>query len=343
MRVGTYIFFGFIFMLFIAGGVHMMWPNEHMINILDKDITLPIAAWVLIPVALLYLMSILHMAYYGSKRYFFIKKWEKDALELEKALFWSVLQEPKKHDFIVPQMKSRASLLNVARVEVVGNIQGISDELHKAIEIVKEIEGGNYIDLNDKKIAKGLSKENPLVIKNNINRLNEDNSFCEDVLQYQSNYDESVISYAMDILAQKESSYKLKKYINLMKKEHLFKLLERAKEGENVALSIELLETFVNQFKLECKDYMTIAKLMHKRFAPDENLKFFQKQSKEHESALNAYLYLLFEYEMLDEVKRILEEYDETELKVFRAFYILKRGKYHFKIDDLLDTQTICK
>lgn len=88
---------------------------------------------------------------------------------------------------------------------------------------------------------------------------------------------------------------------------------------------------------------MLLAKAVLNRFSPDENLSLFKKLIEKDETAANAYLYLLFEYEMLDTVQTFLEEHDEYEFKPFRAYLILKRNKYNFKIDDLIDTAVVCK
>jgi len=343
MRLGTYIFSGLILIAIVAGGVYLIHPGYYSLTLMGITLNLPIAAWVALPMALLYLLTILHMGYHGTREYFKRRKLLHDAEEMKDALYWSLLREPKVHHYATPQMREGAPLLNVARLEVVGSVQGLSDKLMKALEWVKQIEHGEYVDLKSKKVERFLSKENPLVIRNQLNRLEQEKDFAEEVLQVRNQYDDTVVRKALEILVKREDLFKLKKYAELLEKKDLFTLLDRVDAKEDIGFSPGMLSAFVEELELECRDYMRLARTTLKRFTPDENLELFKRWSKKREMAQNAYLYLLFEYEMLDSAKQFLEEHDEREFLPFRAFFILKRGKYHFKIDDLIDSDIACR
>ncbi|WP_457607731.1 hypothetical protein [Nitratifractor sp.] len=343
MRLGTYIVSGLVLMLIVGGAAYLITPASYSLSVLGINIHLPIAVWVLLPMALLYLVTILHMAYHGTRDYLRKRKLLQDTEELKDALYWSLLKEPKEHRYSTPQMREGASLLNVSRLEVTGSIHGLSEKLSKTLEWVREIEGGTYVDLKAKKIERFLSRENPLLIRNQLNRLEQEKGFAEEVLQSKEFYDEAVARKALEILVTREDLYKLKKYIPFLSKEQLFTILDRVDAGEEIGFSQEMLEAFIAPFKLDCRDFMRIARTTHKQFTPDQNLALFKRLAKEQEKAQNAYLYLLFEYEMLDNARQFLEEHDEQEFKSFRAFFILKRGKYHYKIDDLIDIDIACR
>jgi len=87
---------------------------------------------------------------------------------------------------------------------------------------------------------------------------------------------------------------------------------------------------------------MRLARSTIKQLTPDENLALFKKMARETEGAQNAYLYLLFQYEMLDEAKAYLEESEEDEFKPFRALYTLKKGKYHYRVSDIISSTNVC-
>jgi hypothetical protein len=343
MQLGTYIASGLVLIAFIAGGVYMLYPDYHSLTLMGFTIDLPIAVWIALPVLLLYLMSILHMAYYGGKLYFQRRRWRKDIDSFKDALYWAILKEPKSHNYSVAQIKEGASLLNVAHIDVVGNVQGLSDRLADALETAKEIESGKYVDLREKKLDGRLSKSNPLLVKNQLNRLEEKESFAEDILFNSAAYDEKVVEKAMEIVISRNDLYKVKKYSSLLKKSHFDALMEQISQKETVGATIEMLEFFISSFDMGCKEYMKVARIVLKKFTPDENLALFKRLMQKSDAAQNAYLYLLFEYEMLENVKQFFEENDEYEFKVFRAVFILKRNKYNFKIDDLLDCETACR
>ena len=349
MRLGTYIFFGLIMIALVAGGIYLLFPESYSLSLMGVSANLPIAVWISIPMAILYLFSIIHIAYYGAYTYLKRKKLLKDTEELKDAIYWSLLKEPKPHKYSTPQMREGAILLNISYIEPTNNsIQGLSEKLNSALDWVKQIEAGKYVDLKANKIERFLSIENPLLVKNTLNRLESDREFVEEVLQNHSAYGNQVVAKAMDILSKEGSISQIKKYLSFFKKEHLFNLLNRAvdkyeNEEEGINFTPELLEEFNEPLELGCYEYIKIAKCTIKLFSPDRNLLLFSQLAKESEKAQNAYLYLLFEYEMLDNAKQFLEEHDEMEFIAFRAFLALKEGKYNFKIDDILDSKIACR
>ncbi len=342
MRLGAYIFSGLIYILFAAGLSYTVTAEDYTVAVAGIQVKLPIALWIALPLVIFYLLSILHIAYYGTRGFFKRRKWIRDADELKDALYWALLKEPKEHHYTIGNIKECAPLLNISMIETKGTVQGLSDKLMDALEISSKIENGEYVDLKAKKISRFLSPENPLSIQNHLNRLRIDKPFREQVLQARESYDESVVSEALSLMVEDEDLFKLKKYIPQLRKEHFFRLLERADNGEDIGWSVDLVENFATGFDLNCKEYMRLLKSTIKKFAPDENLSLFKSFADKTPKAQNAYLYMLFEYEMLDGVKRFLEEHDEQEFKTFRAFYILKRGKYNYKIENIVNADNAC-
>jgi len=267
----------------------------------------------------------------------------KDISTFKDALFWSLFYEPKHHNYHVEFIKEGAVLLNASNITVNGNIQGLSDKLASAVEVIEEIKSGKYVNLADKKLDKKLSNNNFWVIKNQLNRLESDNKYAQDVLFAKENYADEVVDKAMDIAVENFELYKIKKYSSLLKKRHFCTILNRLCDKDDATATMEMLEYFISLFELQCEDYIKLIKSVIKKFSPDENLALIRKLMEKDESAKNAYLYLLFEYEMLDTIKHFLEEHDEYEFKPFRAYLILKREKYNFKIDDLVNPNNICK
>jgi hypothetical protein len=343
MRLGAYLFLGLIFIGMVGGGVYLLYPGYHSITLMGITLNLPIAAWVVLPLLVFFLLTILHMVYHGTRSYFHRRRWVRDAEELQDAFYWSLLKEPKEHLYHMPSMKEGAPILNVSHIEVVGNIHGLSDKLMDTIEWVKKIEKGEYVDLRAKKVERFLSKENPVLVQNLLNRLDTDREFAETVLQTRENYAEAVSRKALDRLVQREEISRLSKYISLMDVSHLYTILDRVDRKEDVGLTPASAKIFTERLELECPDYIRLMRTTLRRFTPDENLKLFKELAAEKEKAQNAYLYLLFEYEMIDQVQKYLEEHDDMEFKAFRALLALKQARYPFRIDDLLDSEIACR
>jgi len=344
MRLGLYIIASIVLMAIVGIFVYTINPGNYNIEEFGFPIEIPIAAWVVVPMFLLMLASAIHMMFYGTKNFFKFKKWEKDTMSLDDALYWSLLNEPKVHKFNLPILKQTASLLSVSSVKVDGAVDDISDKLRGALTLVSEIDRGEYVDLKARKLDRVLSKENPLVIKNLKNRLVKDENFSEEVLQSKEAYSSDVYKEALNVFASNVTFPKARKYAKVFDKQNLLLLLSRVTKENDLDLTKDILDEFITALEptLECADYLKIATLMMEHLSPDENLKLWREYEGRYSKAEIAYLYLLFDYEMIDKAGDYLDEHDEDDFKRFRALYDLKKEHKKYKITDLMNINHIC-
>lgn len=343
MRLGLYIFAALTLMGIVGAVVHMINPNNFLIEVMGFNLNFPVAVWVVLPMFLLLVFTAIHMFYYGLKGYFKQKKWERDAATLEDALYWSLVNEPKEQKYTIDEIKKSAVLLGKSNLMVVDGVEGLSDRLTKIVNILNKIKNGEYVDLKEHKLLKVFNEGNPHLIRNRLNRLETDSEFVEEVMKSSSKYSEPVQKHALAIFAKKESFFKARKYAKIFDVENFFVMLNRLDEEEELGLTAEILNDFVEALKLRCADFVRIAKITKKHFSPDENLALFKAYQKENPKAQNAYLYLLFEYELLDEIEKYLDEQEEHEFMKYRALYELKKQNKGFKLEDLIDAESICK
>jgi len=345
MRLGLYIIAAIVLMAIVGIFVYTINPGNYSIEELGFSREIPLAVWVVIPMFLLMVASVVHMMFYGTKNFFKFKKWEKDTVSLDDALYWSLLNEPKAHKFNLPILKQTASLLSVACVKVDGAVDDVSDKLRGALTLVSEIERGEYVDLKARKLAKDLSPTNPLVIKNLINRLEKDETFAEEVLQAKESYTPELFTAALKVFASKTNFAKARKYVKVFDKETLLLMLSRVTKEDDLGLTKDALDEFIIALEptLECSDYLMMATLMMEHLSPDENLKLWRAYQKKYVKAQIAYLYLLFDYEMIEKAGDYLDEHDENDFKRFRALFDLKKEHKKYKITDLMNIRHICE
>jgi len=344
MRLGLYIIASIILMAIVGIFVYMIHPGNYSYNELGFPLEFPIALWIVLPMFILMLASLLHMMFYGTKNFFKFKKWEKDTDTLDDALYWALLNEPQVHKFNLPQLKQTASLLSVATINVNGRVEQTSEKLKEALSIVSAIKKGEYVDLKAKKLSRVLSPTNPLFKQNILNRLNQDNAFAEEVIQDKLSYDNTICKIAINKFAETTTFVQAQKHVNLFNKESLIILLNRVTNEDNLGLTKELLDKFIVSLEssLECSDYLQMSTLMMKQLSPDENLILWKEYQKKYSKAEIAYLYLLFEYEMIDKAGDYLREHGEDDFKRFRALYDLKKEHKKYKITDLMNIRHIC-
>ena len=342
MRIGLYTFASLAFIGLVAGIAYTINPNNYVYEIAGLNLNFPVALWVAAPMLILLIMTIFHMIYYSAKSYISKRKWVRDANEMQDAIYWSLLKEPKVHNYSIPEIKSGAALLSVSTLDVKDSTEGLSDKLGKTINWVQKINNGEYVDLKAKKVAKFLSRENPLVIKNELNRLESDKGFVESVLNGAEEHDKCVVEKALDLMAKSETLFKMRKYAQKIGTKRFLEVLGRSDAGEDVGVTVDNIEYFANHLDFSCSDYIRVEKSTIKVLNPDENLNMFKKFAKDDENAQNAYLMLLFQYEMIDEAKAFLEEHSENDFKPFRALYTLKKEKYNYRVSELINAANIC-
>jgi hypothetical protein len=345
MKVGLYIVSALLFIIATAVAVYMLNPGSYSFDAFGLHMPkLPIAVWIAIPVALLAIFSVLHMLYYGTKVYFANKKWKSDAKRVEDAIYWSLIKEPTGVNFAHDELKKSVSLLSksVLNVKDVDSLN-ITDKLKDALSIIKKIENGEYVDLKKAKFAKHLSENNELEIKNEFNHIESDPSYALKIIDFKDKYSKDLVEVALDKVVEYQDFFTLKKYAKDLGKNRFFKLLNRVTKDEKLGFSLDMLKSFISNYKLNCKDYFKLAEVSVDMFDPDSNLATFKEFATKDENALSGYLFLLFKYEMIDKAKDILDEHSEDEYKAYRALYTLKKSKHNFKLPDIINADNACK
>lgn len=342
MRLTLYIFATFALMAIVAAFTYTVNPDHYTIELMGINFSFPVAVWIVLPMLLLLIFTLVHMFFYGLKNYFVLKKWQKDASTLEDALYWSLVNEPKEQKYGIDVVGSSASLLGKASLNISDNMEGLTPRLTRVVNIIQKVRNGDYVDFKEEKMAKVFNVGNPILTQNRLNRLESDDKFVADVLKSTSEYTEIVKAEALETFARKENFVKAQKYAKVFDIKSFFTMLERVTEEDNLELTPEILTDFVKALDLSGQDFIKIVSVTKKYFNPEENLTLFRSYQIENPKAQNAYLYLLFEYELLEQVAIYLNEQEEDEFVKFRAFYQLKQENTKYKLEEIIDIDSVC-
>ncbi|MEY3090232.1 MAG: hypothetical protein RL113_548 [Pseudomonadota bacterium] len=343
MRLVAYMFISMILMGIVTAFTYTITSAEYTIELIGLSFTFPIAIWVVIPMVILFLFSFMHMFFHGFKNYFALKQWQKDSHNLEDALYWSLLNEPKEQRYGIDAMESVASLLSKSSLKVLDEVEGLNPRLARTVSMLQKIQRGEYVDFKEERISSKLFKPgNPILIQNRLNRLENDDKFIDEVMKSTTEFSEIVRNEALEIFARKADFRHAHKYAKRFDAQNFLVMLERVSAEEKLGLTPQILADFVEVLSLGCKDFLKIAFVTKKAFNPQENLTLFRSFQTANPNAQQAYLYLLFEYELMEQVDLYLSEHDESDFVKFRALYTLKREHSQFKLEDLMDIDTLC-
>jgi hypothetical protein len=343
MRFALYTFATLALMGIVGAFTYTINPDNYAIELMGINFNFPIAVWVIAPMVLLFIFTLIHMFFYGLKNYFIQKKWQKDTNTLEDALYWSLVNEPKEQKYSIETLGSTAVLLGKASLNVSDNIEGLTPRLARVLNIIHKIKNGEYVDFKEEKMSKVFNAGNPILIQNRLNRLENDEKFMEDVMKSTSEYSPAVQAEALSTFARKANFVQARKYVKVFDIKNFFVMLERVTAEDSLELTPEILTEFVEALNIGCQDFIRIASVTKKYFNPEENLTLFRTYQTQNPKAQNAYLYLLFEYELLDQVALYLNEQEEDEFIKFRAWYTLKQEHNNpYRLKDIIDINSIC-
>ncbi len=166
------------------------------------------------------------------------------------------------------------------------------------------------------------------------NHLKNDANYAYNKLKNLNEIKDEFEEIAFNTLIEK-ASYEQIKNVKIPKKpSEVLTLIKRFKEG-NLELSVAEYEVLLSHNILSEKDYLNAAKLSTKLLNPDAILGIFNKIKNEKSEALRAYLYLLAEFGLLDELREQIHN-DDKKFNDFKAFLVLREKNIKIDLNQLI-------
>ncbi len=335
MYIRRYTIAAFLFVVLLGWYVYAFITQES-INIDFFGIPLPslsIALWIVIPVVALYIASVLHMSFYSMLGSLKLRKYEKDYDKLIDAIVAAYLgKENRNHMFKTPRYQLLGSLVDNTTLFPTKDLASeVSNEkIDTVLDLIKKIKDGDVVEL--KKFS--LPVSNALVVQNERNRYKKVDISCEDILSQPNKYDESLAKEVYVDFVKTAPMYAIEKYKNYLTKNSLYAMLARINASEDtLEASNESLISLFETLELDSKDYMKISNVLSAQMIPEQRMKLFETISEEKEEAMEAYLFTLFDLEMLAPADEILDNSQPDEYMRFKAYRALKECNKHFNIN----------
>ena len=329
MGLKKYIAFSLLLIIAVYIFVFSIQTGNFTVSILDYSLALPIAVWVVLPLVVLFLVTILHIVFYGFKNYLqasAIKKDEENIIEFFKDL---LLGNNSNKKFKQKALKELADILAQMKLSPkVENFESSNNDIKTVVNNMIKINSGEYV--SDKSFK--FNKNGQIAQKNILNKVNEDVDYAIDVLKKSKDFSDKIVKAAFFNVVENKTMTTIKKLLDGLKldKEMLIELMKKDCENSDFALEHDTIIKYIKDVEFDKEDYLTFAKLYKKSVQPDELIKMFETISNDNELAMDAYLVVLFEYEMIDKVRETLNGYKKEEYQSFRALLDLKdSGKYY--------------
>lgn len=322
MKTRRFIVYSLIYIVLVGVFVYSLDASEYTFSFLEYSLTLPLAAWIVIPVAIFAVLAIVHIAYHGFEIYVFkrsLKKDEHHYNELAKEVFLGLdtNKEFKTELYKTPSQTTKI----LSPWKKYDQIAVSNDELDSVVKIVKGVQNGEVMDLNKFK----LPKDNKLFIQNELNKLEKiPNYFVEVVKSYQELNDE-ISKKANEKLIRLGSFTDIKRYGFEKSGEEVMIMIDRFVNDEIDMNSEEIFE-ILNHHQITKEQYNHSAIVLKDKLAPDTLIGIFERLRGSHQDAEEAYLYVLFELQMIERIREILENSDPYEYQNFRILLYLREN-----------------
>ncbi len=334
MGLKNYIIASILLIILVFGFTHSLEFGEYTFSMFDYSLTLPIAIWVVMPLALLAFVTYLHIIFYGLVKYFKLKALDYDMDALFSLIESKLLEKENKSNFRTKRFKELSNVLNQLEIKPSREIFSSSnEELNKIVSSIQSIKDGKYV--SEKSIK--VQESSTLGKQNLLNKINEQVDFALDVVKKSENYDFDTVKQAfLKVLSEKSMTTIKKVYKNVnFDKELVSKLFEKDRENSEFGFENSEIIDIVKNVKLTKDDYLEMAKNYKSTLNPDKIIDLFEKLSNQNEEATTAYLFVLSEFEMIDKLREFLANTNENEYVSFKALVDLKDCGKHYNLESL--------
>lgn len=335
MYIKRYSIAAFVLMV-LVGAYVFAYVTKDTIGLDFFGIPLPslsIAIWIIIPLFILYLGSVAHMLFYSIIGNFKGRKYEKDFESIIDAISDAYMGKKERHyGFKTDRYKLLGSLLENTALFPIKEMAGETgnEKVDAVLTLIKNIKNGQVEDM--KKYH--LSFDNELVVQNERNRYKKEEISAEDILSNSTKYVDTLCKEVYVDFVKKAPLYSIEKYKAYLTKEALYTIFARINaDSFTLEISNETIVSFLEKLDLNKDEYIKLSSLLSEGgMLPEQRIKLFEMLSDNDEKIMDAYLFTLFDLEMLAPADAILHISQPDEYLNFKAYRALKECNQNFSI-----------
>lgn len=326
MKLKLYIFASLLLIIATSVYVFINFGDTIVVHkIYTLELAMPTYIWIIVPMIILFFASLFHMIFYGLKLKFEISRWHKDALNLKDSFNALLLGKNKKYNIKHTELDDIAQVLSVSSIEIKNDISHLEQNLlFENLKTNKTIISGGYVKLS----KSAHNQDAALIIQNYLNRLDVEADFAKQVVKNKENYAQVIIDKAINLYVKTIEAKELKSLVNLLNKKAMNEVIQRIQNG-TLLIDEEMVEPLFN--RCDASQYITFTKAVKTQLPPDSTLNTFKSLFEKDLNAKESYIYLLVEFEMLEQARELLIE--EAEFENFKAYLDLREVGKKYPLD----------
>lgn len=335
MGIKRYFLVSLIYMLATGLYVYSFNGESYTLEFFGLAMTLPVAFWIVLPVFVLCVASMGHLVFYNFKDFLYKRAWKKDSEVFHEEAKNRILGEQGTASYKTEGFKFAGKMLQAMKFDPSLPSSFIEEDVAAASAVAISIANGNYEDLKKYK----LSKENPLVVQNSINRLKVEPKYAFEVLKNCKELESDLCKKAYEALLGFASFNEIKRYSFPIDKYAFSRMMERyLNSDDSFEMDIKSIEEILEQLNADRIDYVELARKIKVKFSPDSLIALFEKlYNSKGTVAADAYLYVLYDLQMIDKIREILLNSDPEEFVKFKTLLFLRDNGKSINIDTFLN------
>jgi hypothetical protein len=332
MQLKRYTIASLILILLVASAVYSIDNGSISFDLLGMHFpNLPVAFWVVVPLFIMYLASLMHMGIYALVGNFKLRRLNKDHEKMVDALRDSLLGVRERNYVyksdaykLMGKLIDNALILPYETLRIVGN-----EKIDEALQLMRDVKEKKKVEI--KKFH--LSNTTSIAIENNLNRFERGEIDADTILARPESYGEIVCAKAYESYVKTASVGSVMKFKHLFSKASLVDFVQRVNAAENgIQISNEELATIFSALKLSSNDWVDLSAAMSKNMLPEQRIRLFEMLSENNDDAMEGYLYTLYDLQMIDTANEILNNTAHTDFQIFKAYRDLKKANKHYDI-----------
>lgn len=313
MRLKHFIIYSLIYIGLVGIFAFVQNASSYKVSLLGVGLELPVALWFVLPIILFAILAIFHVAWSGIANFR-----QRQAVKSDEDIYENYAKEillgiESDKKFKTDIFKTSNEITKFLSPWHTHSVDIENEDISEIINVLEKLKKGEVVELKKYK----LNNDNPLVIQNEFNKLQENSSYASEILKNKKALDDELSKKAYEAALKTFSYFDIKKFPFEISKDDAFLLVERYAKEENFEMTKDDLLDLLIICDLDKYGYVNVAKSLDKKIEPDILIALFNKLKSEKESASYAYLYLLYEFGMMEELKNILnysDEYPEFEI-----------------------------
>lgn len=332
MQLKRYSIASFILMILVAAAVYSIDNESISFDLLGMHFpNLPVAFWVVVPLLLMYLASMLHMGVYTLVGNLKLRRLNKDHEKMVDALRDSLLGVSERNNVyksdaykLMGKLIDNALILPYETLRSVGN-----EKIDEALELMRDVKEKKKVEIKKFHLAPNTS----LMIQNNLNRFERGEIDADTILSRPDSYGEIVCAKAYETYVKTASVGSIMKFKHLFTKASLVDFVQRINAAENgIQISNEELSSVLSSLKLQKRDWIDLSEAMSKNMLPEQRIRLFEMLSETNDDAMEGYFYTLYDLQMIDTANEILNNTAHNDYQIFKAYRDLKKANKHYDI-----------